>query len=252
MIPNESPVLTRDYLSGVYPIPIYYFGVLFFYTIEVFINMTIIFHIIYWMVFHGTLINEETAYPWVYVTMLLHSLVGIAVGMLISSIATSFSMAFSLANAFQTVLMLYSGFLILDGEIPDACRIFQYLSSWYYTLNVNMHLVYEDVPPPCERPPFDHATLEKLEKELFRPKPDDETVNSSESRIRKCACRPGPPAARSRNFLVATKRLYMRVCPSVRWSDGPLVGNQLFFRPTRSDECRVYGLVFLLLCLTYT
>ena len=43
-------------------------------------------------------------------------------------------------------------------------------------------------------------------------------------------------------FLVATKRLYMRVCPSVR----RMVGNLLFFRPTRSDLCRVYGLVKLL------
>ena len=40
-------------------------------------------------------------------------------------------------------------------------------------------------------------------------------------------------------FLVTTKRLYMRVCPSV----GRSVGNQLFLRPTRSDLCRVYGLV---------
>merc|ERR1719309_1198464 len=160
VIPNESPVLTRDYLSGVYPIPIYYFGVLFFYTIEVVLNATIIFHIIYWMVFRGTLVNEETAYPGVYATTLLHSLVGISVGMLISSIATSFSMAFSLANAFQTVLMLYSEFLILDGDIPDAARIFQYLSSWYYTLNVNMHLLYENVPAPCERPAFSDTTLD--------------------------------------------------------------------------------------------
>ena len=41
------------------------------------------------------------------------------------------------------------------------------------------------------------------------------------------------------------KQLYKRVCPSVGWSVGPSVGpsvrNQLFFRLTRSDLCRVYG-----------
>ena len=31
--------------------------------------------------------------------------------------------------------------------------------------------------------------------------------------------------------------------PSDGWMDGRSVGNQLFFRPTRSDLCRVYGLV---------
>ena len=45
-------------------------------------------------------------------------------------------------------------------------------------------------------------------------------------------------------FLVATKRLYMRVCPSVGWSVGSSVPKQFFFRPTRSDACRVYGLVY--------
>ena len=38
-------------------------------------------------------------------------------------------------------------------------------------------------------------------------------------------------------FLVASQRLYMSVSPPVRWS----VGHTFVFRPTRSDECRVYG-----------
>ena len=46
-------------------------------------------------------------------------------------------------------------------------------------------------------------------------------------------------------FLVATQRLYMSVCPSVgplvRPLVGWLVGHAFVFRPTRSDECRVYG-----------
>ena len=33
----------------------------------------------------------------------------------------------------------------------------------------------------------------------------------------------------------------MSVCPSVRWSVGPSVRHAFVFRPTRSDECRVYG-----------
>ena len=49
-------------------------------------------------------------------------------------------------------------------------------------------------------------------------------------------------------FLVATKRLYKSVCPSVGPLVGPWVGpsvcNAFAFRPSRSDECRVYGLVF--------
>ena len=36
-------------------------------------------------------------------------------------------------------------------------------------------------------------------------------------------------------FLVATKRLYMSVCPSVRPSVGWLVRHAFVFRPTRSD-----------------
>ena len=36
-------------------------------------------------------------------------------------------------------------------------------------------------------------------------------------------------------FLVATKRLYIRVCPSVRWLVGQSVCNAFAFRPTRSD-----------------
>ena len=45
-------------------------------------------------------------------------------------------------------------------------------------------------------------------------------------------------------FLVATKGLHMRVCPSVGWSVRPIVRNLFFLRPTRSDLCRVYGLVY--------
>ena len=52
----------------------------------------------------------------------------------------------------------------------------------------------------------------------------------------------------SRGLLVATKRLYKSVCPSVRpsvrrsvhWS----VCNAFAVPPSRSDICRVYGLVF--------
>ena len=53
VIPNETPVITRDYLSGVYSIPVYYFAVSFFYTIEVLIATTINFHIVFWTVFNG-------------------------------------------------------------------------------------------------------------------------------------------------------------------------------------------------------
>ena len=46
-------------------------------------------------------------------------------------------------------------------------------------------------------------------------------------------------------FLVATKRLYMSVCPSVRPSVGWSVGNAFAFRPTWSDLYRVFGLVYI-------
>ena len=57
VIPDETPVVTRDYLSGVYKIPVYYFALAFFYTIEVFFSVTINFNIVYWMVFHGRLLR---------------------------------------------------------------------------------------------------------------------------------------------------------------------------------------------------
>ena len=176
VIPNESPVITRDYLSGVYPIPVYYFAIAFFYTIEVLINTTIIFHIVYWFVFNNTKVNALKAYPGVYVTMLLVSLVAIGVGMLISSVASTFSMALSLANPVQTVLMLYAGFLILDSEIPDVFRVFQYLSSWYYSLNVNMNLIYEDVGKVCPFPEPSDATMKELEEEMLKDSLDPRRV----------------------------------------------------------------------------
>ena len=39
--------------------------------------------------------------------------------------------------------------------------------------------------------------------------------------------------------------LYKSVCPSVLLSVGPSVRNAIAFQPTRSDFCRVYGLVAL-------
>ena len=46
-------------------------------------------------------------------------------------------------------------------------------------------------------------------------------------------------------FLVAMKRLYKSVCPSVRPSVRPYVCNAFAFRPTRSNICRAYGLVLM-------
>ena len=46
-------------------------------------------------------------------------------------------------------------------------------------------------------------------------------------------------------FLVAMELLYMRMRPSIGRMDGPSVGwtvKRNFFRPTRSNACRVYGL----------
>jgi len=176
VIPNESPVITRDYLSGVYPIPVYYFAVEFFYTIEVLINTTIIFHIVFWLVFNNTKVDAARAYPGLYATMLLVSLVAIAVGMLISSVASTFSMALSLANPIQTVLMLYAGFLIQASQIPDYFKVFEYISSWYYSLNINMNLIYEDVGAACPVPPLDNKTLDKLEVEMLKTPIDRDEV----------------------------------------------------------------------------
>ncbi len=53
------------------------------------------------------------------------------------------------------------------------------------------------------------------------------------------------------SFLVATKRLYMRVCPSVGWMDGPsdgwMDGNKLFFSANKERHmpCLVYTALFL-------
>ena len=52
-------------------------------------------------------------------------------------------------------------------------------------------------------------------------------------------------------FLVATKRLYKSVCPAIRRSVGPSVRpsvhlsvcNAFAFRPSRSNICRVYGIL---------
>ena len=51
------------------------------------------------------------------------------------------------------------------------------------------------------------------------------------------------------SFLVADTQLFKRLCPFVRPSVCPSVGNQLSFRLTRSDLCHVYGLVLFLNCL---
>jgi len=162
VIPNELPVLTRDYLSGVYKIPMYYLGTAFIFTIEVFFHTVICVSIVFWMVFSKTLVDEDKAFPQLLATQLLVALVAIGVGMFISAASNSYSEALSLSNAFQTVLMLYAGFLILDTEIPYALRVFQYISSWYYSLDIQMHLIYENVTKPCSVPAFKQKTVDDL------------------------------------------------------------------------------------------
>ena len=208
VIPNESPVITRDYLSGVYTIPLYYLGVATFYTIEVLISVIIVFHIVYWMVFSNTLIDEAGIYPWVFLTMILVALVAIGVGMLISSVATTFSMALSLSNPFQTVLMLYAGFLILDSRIPDPFRIFQYTSAWFYSLNINMNLVYADFETPCKEPEFHSETLDDLSEAMIKPDQNKVILEWLESF----------------SFLHAFSHLYKRVCLSIHPSVGLSIG----------------------------
>ena len=163
VIPNELPVLTRDYLSGVYKIPMYYLGTAFFFTIEVFFHTVICVSIVFWMVFNNTLIEHaEEAFPQLLATQLLVALVAIGVGMFISAVSNSYSMALSLSNVFQTVLMLYAGFLILDTEIPDPFRVFQYISSWYFSLDIQMHLIYEDFNKTCSVPAFNQEDVDAL------------------------------------------------------------------------------------------
>ena len=50
VIPIQMPIIARDYLSGVYKIPIYYLAVTIFYTIDVLLCTLINTSIIFWMV----------------------------------------------------------------------------------------------------------------------------------------------------------------------------------------------------------
>ena len=100
--------------------------------------------------------------------MVLVGMVAVGTGMLISSIATSFTMALSVANPLCTVLMLYGGFLILDKDIPPYFRMFQYASGWYYSLAINMNVIYEGVNSSCPFPQLNNATLLKIEDEMVK------------------------------------------------------------------------------------
>ena len=115
-------------------------------------------------------------YPWVFLTIILTALVAVGVGMFISAIASSFTIALSVANPLNTLLMLYAGFLILNRDIPVYFRPFQYISGWYYSLAINMNLIYDNVKAPCPFPEVSDVTLKKVEDEMLACAPDKDKV----------------------------------------------------------------------------
>lgn len=156
VIPENLAVVTRDYLSGVYKIPTYYISISIFFTIEVLLTALIIINIIYWMVFSANTGRPETAYidaaanyPLVLGTNLMVALVSVAIGLFISANSSSFHVATSLATPFLTITMMFSGFLVIVDDIPDYFKMFQYISHFYYGMELAMVAIYRDTKAPC-------------------------------------------------------------------------------------------------------
>jgi len=168
VIPENLSVVTRDYLSNVYKIPTYYLAIALFFTIEVFVTAMIIIVIIYWMVFSEDSSRPQEAsidavekFPMVLSTNLMVALVSVSIGLFISANSSSFHIATSLATPMLTICMMFSGFLVIVDDIPPYFKMFQYISHFYYGMELAMVAIYQNKTAPCD------PTDKDKEKELI-------------------------------------------------------------------------------------
>lgn len=84
-------------------------------------------------------------------------------------------MALSVANPFMTVLMLYSGFLILKDEINPPFHMFQYMSPWFYSFAGNMKNMFEGIGKQCEFK-INETSIDALGKAMHKVPIDKEEV----------------------------------------------------------------------------
>jgi len=157
VIPENLAVVTRDYLSNVYTIPNYYIAIVMFFTIEVFVTSMIIICVIYWMVFSHNTSRPESAgidaagnFPMILGTNLMVAAVSVSIGLFISANASSFQVATSMATPMLTIFMMFSGFLVIVDDIPPYFKPLQFISHFYYGMELSMVAIYGNQSTPCE------------------------------------------------------------------------------------------------------
>jgi len=76
--------------------------------------------------------------------------VSVAIGLFISANSSSFHVATSLATPILTITMMFSGFLVIVDDIPDYFKMFQYISHFYYGMELAMVAIYRNTSAPCD------------------------------------------------------------------------------------------------------
>jgi len=190
IVPNESVVILRDYLSGLYPVPVFYLSVSCYYAIQVIIIHSITFHIMFFCAFSNAVeeFNLNYVYPRMYGTYVVIMLVGNGLGMMISSIASSYMLAVSASNPINAVALLFGGFLIPSSQIPDVFKIFQYLSPWFYSIELNLNYIYRDMPAVCNFTGVQPKHMDGLKKEVQAKTPDEIKIRD----LMQSMCYPSP------------------------------------------------------------
>jgi len=177
VIPLQTPLIARDYLSGVYKIPTYYVSVTIFFTIDILVSTLINSSIVFWMIFSNSDIDTAYAYPYFVGALQMAALVGIAMGMLFSSIASTYEQATSYVTL-SIVFMIFAGFLIPQDEITPIFKIFQWFSAWFYTQELVMYYLYNRLPQPCPYPGPKWSYQRELEHVMLKEDPDEDKIKT--------------------------------------------------------------------------
>ncbi|XP_061185747.1 protein white-like [Saccostrea echinata] len=130
VFPKEIPVFLREHGAGLYRVDVYYFSKMAVEIPFLVINSTMVIAIVYWM---SGLVHDLNAFVNAAIISVLASASSSSFGYAISAASPSVTIALSLGPLLMTPFLLFGGYFLNNGSVPDYFLWVKYASWFLYS-----------------------------------------------------------------------------------------------------------------------